>query len=386
MWIPGTENIVKKSNRLITGMSVFVLSLSTVLAGCGYDDTSKDMTKINVDKYVTSIGDYKNLSIEAPAGDTITDSDVSDYIDYVLSGQAETVKSDKSVVESGDIVNIDYEGIKDGVAFEGGTAQGYDLTIGSGTFIPGFEDGLIGHKVGEEVALDITFPENYGAAELAGAAVVFNVKINYISESRTPELTDEIVQGYGLENVTNIEEYRNYVNENLQMAADNNQLAGKRDAIQNALIEQCTFGDVTGLGLYQFYMDQIKAQTQQLANNYGVTLEEVVSVTYGVSMEEYEANVADQAAQLTKGALACAKVAKEEKISLSDEEFEQQIATDASDYGYETADEFKAAINAEDYRNYLLQMKVVDKLLETATITETGSNAASGGGSEEAGQ
>ncbi len=368
--IPGMEIIVKKSKRLITGTAVLVLVASTLLAGCGYDDTSKDITKINVNKYVTSIGDYKNLTIDAPARDTITDAEVSDYIDYVLSGQSETVKSDKTVVEEGDIVNIDYEGIKDGVAFEGGTAQGYDLTIGSGTFIPGFEDGLIGHKVGEEVALDITFPENYGATELAGQAVVFNVKINYISENKVPELTDEIIAGYGLENVTNEEEYRAYVNENLQMAADNNHLASKRDAIQNALIEQCTFADLTGLGLYQFYVDQIKGQTQQMANNYGVSLEEVVSVSYGISMDEYEANVAEQAETLTKGALACAKVAKEEKITLSDEEFEQQIATDAADYGYESIDEFKAAINAEDYRNYLLQMKVVDKLLETATVNE----------------
>ena len=356
--------------RLLALVSV-VSALAMVLAGCGYDDTSKDMTKINLDKYVTSVGDYNNLSIEVTKSAEVSDADVQDYIDYMLSGQTETVKTDKTVVEDGDIVNIDYQGIKDGVAFDGGTDTGYDLTIGSGTFIPGFEEGLIGHKVGEEVALDITFPENYGSAELAGAAVVFNVKINYISESKTPELTEEVIAGYGIENVTNEAEYRAYVYDNLSMANDNNDLAAKRDAIQNALIEKCTFADLTGLGLYQFYVEQIKGQTKQMADSYGVTVEDVVPVMYGVSMEEYEGMVAEQAENLTKGALACAKVAKDLNLKVTDEEFETQITQDAADYGYATTDEFKNLINMEDYRNYLLQMKVVDKLLETATVTET---------------
>ncbi len=352
------------------GLFAFIGVLTAMLAGCGYDNSSKDMTKIDVDKYVTSIGDYSNLSVEVDAKNEVSEEDVQNYIDYVLSGQTETVKSDKTVVEEGDIVNIDYEGIKDGVAFDGGTAQGYDLTIGSGTFIPGFEEGLIGHVVGEEVALDVTFPENYQAEDLAGQPVVFNVKINYISEEQTPELTDEVAASYGIENVTNIEEYRAYVNENLLMAEDNNHLAAKRDAIQNALVDICTFADVKDLGLYQFYLDQIKAQSQQMADSYGVTLEEVVSVMYGISMEEYENTIAEQAELLVKGTLACAKVAKDQKIKLSDEEFEEQLASEATEFGYPSVDEFKAAINEEDYRNYLLQMKVVDKLLETATVTE----------------
>lgn len=352
------------------GLVALIGVMTVMLAGCGYDNNSKDMTKIDVDKYVTSIGDYSNLSVEVDAKNEVSEEDVQNYIDYVLSGQTETVKSDKTIVEEGDIVNIDYEGIKDGVAFDGGTATGYDLTIGSGTFIPGFEEGLIGHEVGEEVALDVTFPENYQAADLAGQPVVFNVKINYISVEQTPELTDELAASYGIENVTNIEEYRAYVNDNLNMAEDNNHMAAKRDAIQNALVDVCTFADVKGLGLYQFYVEQIKSQTKQMADSYGVTLEDVVSVMYGISMEEYEKTVADQAEMLVKGTLACAKVAKDQKIKLSDDEFEQQLASEATDYGYQSVDEFKAAINLEDYRNYLLQMKVVDKLMETATVTE----------------
>ena len=366
----------KMNEQLRKKMPLMIAAaLSAVtLAGCGYDDSSKDLTKINVDKYVTSIGDYNNLAITTSSRNVITESDVQGYIDYVLEGQSELVKSNKTTVETGDVVNIDYQGLKDGVAFDGGTDEGYDLTIGSGTFIEGFEDGLIGHHVGEEVSLDLTFPENYGAAELAGKAVVFKVKINYISEHKKPELNDETVMGYGIENVSNVEEYRNFVNDSLQESADNDYLSMKRDALQQALIDTCTFADVESLGLYDYYVEQIKKQTQTMADNYGVSVDDVISGMYGMDNAQYEESVGEQAKLLVQGALACAKVAKDQKIKLTDEEFNAQLKTDAEAYGYESAEAFKAAIDADDYRNFILQKKVVDKLLETATVTETEEN------------
>ncbi len=366
----------KMNEQLRKKMPLMIAAaLSAVtLAGCGYDDSSKDLTKINVDKYVTSIGDYNNLAITTSSRNVITESDVQGYIDYVLEGQSELVKSNKTTVETGDVVNIDYQGLKDGVAFDGGTDEGYDLTIGSGTFIEGFEDGLIGHQVGEEVSLDLTFPENYGAAELAGKAVVFKVKINYISEHKKPELNDETVMGYGIENVSNVEEYRNFVNDSLQESADNDYLSMKRDALQQALVDTCTFADVENLGLYDYYVEQIKKQTQTMADNYGVSVDDVISGMYGMDNAQYEESVGEQAKLLVQGALACAKVAKDQKIKLTDEEFNAQLKTDAEAYGYESAEAFKAAIDADDYRNFILQKKVVDKLLETATVTETEEN------------
>lgn len=370
------EFVKKMNEQLRKKMPLMIAAaLSAVtIAGCGYDDSSKDLTKINVDKYVTSIGDYNNLAITTSSRNVITESDVQGYIDYVLEGQSELVKSNKTTVETGDVVNIDYQGLKDGVAFDGGTDEGYDLTIGSGTFIEGFEDGLIGHQVGEEVSLDLTFPENYGAAELAGKAVVFKVKINYISEHKKPELNDETVMGYGIENVSNVEEYRNFVNDSLQESADNDYLSMKRDALQQALIDTCTFADVESLGLYDYYVEQIKKQTQTMADNYGVSVDDVISGMYGMDNAQYEESVGEQAKLLVQGALACAKVAKEQKIKLTDEEFNAQLKTDAEAYGYESAEAFKAAIDADDYRNFILQKKVVDKLLETATVTETEEN------------
>lgn len=377
----GMENIMKK--KFIVAVSALAFA-GMILAGCGYDDSSYDITKVNVDKYVTDVGDYANMTISVAPGQQISESDIQGYIDYLLEGQSELKKSDKKVVENGDVVNIDYEGIKDGVAFDGGTDTGYDLNIGSGTFIDGFEDGLIGHKVGEEVALDLTFPEDYQATDLAGQAVVFNVKINYISESVVPELTDDIVKGYEIENVSTIAEYKEFVGKGLQDAADNDYLNQKRDAIQQALIDQSSFNDVTGLGLYNYYVEQIRAQAQGMADNYGVSIDDVITTMYGMTTEEYESSVSDQAQTLVKGALACEKIARKEKIKLSDEEFNAQLATDAADYGYASADDFKAAINADDYRNYLIQMKVVDKLLETATVTDAVDDTATDAASTDA--
>ena len=167
--------------------------------------------EINADEYVT-LGDYKGLEVVSNVV-TITDADVDAYIEYMLSmsGGALEEVTDRDVVENGDVANIDYIGKKDGVAFDGGTAEGYDLGIGTGTFIPGFEEGLVGVKKGETVDLNLTFPENYSAADLAGAEVVFTVTVNGIYKEVTPEFTDEYVAELGIENISTVEEYRAYM-------------------------------------------------------------------------------------------------------------------------------------------------------------------------------
>lgn len=362
-----------------------ITALSVVLVGCGYDDNSTDVTKVDVDKYVTINGDYHNLELSVNLSDPVEDDDVDRYIEYDLGNHAETVKSDKTVVENGDVANIDYEGLKDGVAFDGGTAQGYDLAIGSGTFIPGFEEGLIGHSVGEEVALNVTFPENYQSEELAGQPVVFNVKINYISEKKNPELNDEYVASLGLENVTNVEEYKAYTKDYLIKNIEGIDTSSKRDAAQNALIGLCTFKDVSGLGLHRFYKDQLRAQVQKNAERYNMSVDEAISAMYGTDAEGFEQQITEQATTLTQGALACGKVARLEKISISDEEFNEQVAKDSAEYGYASVDEFKKYINPDDYRNYLLQMKVVDKILETAVVTDSEPSDSTGAGDAAAG-
>ncbi len=349
---------------------IMVVGLTAVLAGCGYDDSSKDLSKINVNKYVTDLGDYHNLNLEVEPCEAVTDEQIQEYIDYIMSSHVTYEPSDKKEVEPGDRVNIDYVGTKDGVAFDGGTAEGYDLLISSGTFIPGFEDGLIGHNVGEEVSLNLTFPEEYGNQDLAGQDVVFDVKINYISDQVIPEFNDEFVKSLSLEGVSNVDEYRAYLRKDLEETAAETYESAKRDAAQDALIALGTYGDYTSLGLYQYYMDEVKSQTETLAQTYGVTIDDVVNAIYGSDYSKFEEQIAADAEQIIKSALVCEKIAREEKIKISDKELEERMAQDAADYGYASVDAFKEQVTEEDYRNYVMQSKVMDLVLSTATITD----------------
>jgi trigger factor len=242
--------------------------------------------------------------------------------------------------------------------------------IGSGTFLPGFEDGLIGHKVGEEVALDLTFPEDYGNKDLAGAAVVFTVKINHINQQVVPNLDDEFVKSLSLEGVSNVDEYRAFLKKDLTDSANETYEAAKRDAAQEKIVSESTFADITGLGIYQFYVDEVKKQTETLAKTYGVTIDDVVNTIYGSDYSKFEEQVAEDAEKIVKAALACEKIARLEKIKITKDELESRMAQDAADYGYASVEDFKAQVPEEDYRNYLMQSDVMDLVIENATVTE----------------
>ncbi len=166
----------------------FVLCIVLVVAcfaGCS-DDKGRLLYNLDLEDYV-ELGEYKGIKVDKNSEEYLTTRDKLIAYDVTTYGFYNHKKSGE--VKKGDVVNIDYVGKKDGVAFSGGTASGYDLEIGSGTFIPGFEEGLAGKKIGSTVDLDLTFPENYGNSDLAGKDVVFTVTINYVksSEPQTPE-------------------------------------------------------------------------------------------------------------------------------------------------------------------------------------------------------
>ena len=232
----GIGSIRMKKKTL--GFLAAVLSMC-MLAGCGAKDTgdgtdaatgagaeSTALKDMDVDKYVT-LGEYKGLEVSV---DTV-EVDEDEWDSLVNNVYYENITAENGgimdrAVETGDTVNIDYEGKKDDVAFDGGTAQGYDLTIGSGSFIAGFEDGLIGVMPGETVDLNLTFPENYGKSDLAGQAVVFTVTVNYIQPAQDGEFSDEVISNFGIDGVTNEEELRqyayDYLNENAQQNYETN--------------------------------------------------------------------------------------------------------------------------------------------------------------------
>lgn len=358
--------------RSFAAMAATLLACVT-MAGCGYDDTSLDLTKIDVDKYVSAVGDYSNLTVETIPMMEVTDDTVQDYIDYVLqmSGLQGSTEVNRPI-QDGDIANIDYKGLKDGVAFDGGTAEGYDLTIGSGTFISGFESGLLGYKAGDEVSLDLVFPEDYGKPDLAGAAVVFEVKINSVSEPAPAELTDDVVVMFGIPNVTNVEQFKDYIRKSLEdnaKATYDNQL---RDNVLSAIYDSSTFTDAeVPQNLKNYYYNQITAEDQNYADQYGVSLEQYVTDIYGMDYAKYQEDMDTQATVMVRDAMICEKIARAEKIKITDRDYEAQVVIDATEYGYESTDAFKAAIDEQDYKNYLKELRVIDMVLEKTTVVDS---------------
>ena len=356
-------------NRLLSTLLVALLAMS--LTGCGYNNKSADVSKIDVDSYIEGLGNYKGLTVETEKKAEVNEDIVQATIDDVLTniGSSETVEVDREI-KNGDTANIDYEGLLDGVAFEGGTAQGYDLTIGSGQFIDGFEEGLIGYKKGDEVALDLTFPENYGSELLAGKAVVFNVKINAVKEPVKPELTDEIVGMMALENVNNVDEFRDYIRKNLELKVEDDYMQKLRNNLLLAIYNETSFTtDEVPDEMFNCYLEQIRSEDQSYASQYGVTLADFVPVAYGIEYEEYLAKTEDQARAMVQNVMICEKIARENNLKISSEEVKDSMDEDVKKYNYESVDALKEVINEDYYKNYLMVDKVTDYILTTCNTT-----------------
>ena len=359
------------------GLLAAILSVC-MLAGCGAKDTgdgtgaatdagteSTALKDMDVDKYVT-LGEYKRLAVSV---DTVeVDEDEWDtLVNNVYYGNitAENGGIMDRAVETGDTVNIDYEGKKDGVAFDGGTAQGYDLTIGSGNFIAGFEDGLIGVMPGETVDLDLTFPENYGNSDLAGQAVVFTVTVNYIQPAQDGEFSDEIISNFGIDGVTNEEELRQYAYDYLNENAQQNYETNVQQAVMDAFMANNTFTSVPE-AMVQKYSDAAESSITSMASAYGVDADTFTQYYYGQDLATFLSTYAEQTA---KQDIALQAVANKENLNISDEELDQMLQDRATAAGYDTIEEYIGETSREDYREYFLYDKVLDYLVENAQIT-----------------
>lgn len=322
--------------------------------------------------YVT-VGDYEGLEVTVDVVN-FTDADVETqfneeveyYVEYADLFTYTPV--DKTTVEDGDIVNIDYVGKKDGVAFDGGTAQGHNLEIGSGSFIDGFEEGLIGHSVGETTTLNLTFPENYHSEELAGAAVTFDVTINSINTREMPEVTDELIAKMDL-GFSTIAEYKEDIKLYLQEDCETTNKSARDVAVWEAVYAVCEVKEppkelVTDLKA------AISQNAEMYASYYGVTLEEFVTTYMGQTMEGYEAECETSATENAKQKLAIAAVAKKAGIEVSDADVKAAAEAEYEDYGYETADAMLANIGEGTLYDYVLTQKVYEYLATCVTIKE----------------
>ena len=316
---------------------------------------------ITVSDYVT-LGDYKGVKVSVDAA-VVTDEYLDSYIDYVLQSNMLTTEVTDRPVQEGDIVNIDYEGKIDGVAFDGGTAEGYDLAIGSGSFIDGFEDGLIGAETGETRDVEVTFPEDYHGTDVAGKDAVFTVTVNSISVETLPELTDEFVQGLGVGAET-VEEYRQYAYDLLMEEQQANHDAEAEMAVLETVMNNAELQDPPE-DMTNRYYSRLIDNMNYYASMYGYDLETFLSLN-GTSEE----TIMESAGNAAKQLITMQSIAEAEGMEVTDEELDEEIEANAVSMGYEDADAYREALDVEGYREYMLTEKVLDFLLENAEVVD----------------
>lgn len=318
------------NRKKLLGAVIPVIAAGIVVACAGKDDGElKYVTDFNAGDYVT-LGEYKGVevAVESPQ---ITDEYLEDAIAYMLSEDAEYVPVTDRGVQSGDKVIIDFEGKQDGVAFAGGTSSGYELLIGSGQFIDGFEDGVIGMKIGETKDLDLKFPDPYNPnPDLSGAPVVFTVTLHEISEPKLPELTDEYVAGLGLTDCATVSEYKEYVRDRLSEQRQADYKTEKENAAVEAVEKASSFKEPPE-GLVNRIYGILTSNAAAYARMYQAEVGDYVAGIYGGTPEEYQDTLLTQAGILSRRYIMLAAIADEEKITVADEEVKENIVSEKTD-------------------------------------------------------
>lgn len=308
------------------------------------------------------LGQYKGIKVTVTEP-SVTDEEVEAQIQQMLNSKAEYKEVDREA-KLNDQVNIDYKGLLDGEAFEGGTAEGANLVLGSGNFIDGFEDGLVGAKKGDKKSLNLTFPDPYSNnPDLAGKAVVFEVTVNAVKERVIPELTDELIAEVSPDDGT-VEKYRASMREALleqkQLMIDN-----QRDTdILNVLVDGSEIVCSTER-VDKAYETQLETYTN-MASMYGLDLATYAGLM-GMDEEGFKAEVRKSAKLMAQQELALKEVARLENIAVDDEDRK----TLAGEYGFDSVEELleQDNITEEMVDDTALIVKTMDYLVEQADIT-----------------
>ena len=334
-----------------------------VLASCGSSMSYEDY---DLSEYL-KVGEYKGLTV-APYSISVTDDEVQEQIQSNLKAAAKDTKLDKNTaIADGDTVNIDYTGKVDGKKFDGGTAEKQDLTIGSGSFIDGFESGLIGHKKGETVTLNLTFPEDYSEESLKGKNVTFTVKINSATRSVVPELNEEFVKENS--EYKTVKEYTGAVEKQLYNEKETEAVNNQKTTLWSAALDNTKVKKYPEKEL-NHYMEFNSEQLDQTAKQYGVSREDMLK-QYGLDDEkDFEATNEDSSKLRVKQEMLIQYIADKEKLSYTEEEKEKLIENFEAQ-GYDAdAIEQQTGRTVNDYAHIeLLYEKVLDFLLDNAKIT-----------------
>ena len=320
----------------------------------------------NIEDYIT-LGEYKNLQVTEPPKESVTEEEVDNSIHYSLMTAYDQVEvTEDRAVQKDDTVNIDYTGYMDGEEFEGGSAEDSDLRIGSGSFIEGFEDGLIGHKKGEEVTLDLVFPTDYKAEEMQGKAVQFKVKINSISQA--PELTDEWA-GANTDYKT-AEEFRTAQKEMMQKNIDLEYEGQVKSDLFGMVVESTEFKEYPDALLEQSKKDVRERLDQMYQAQFQMTLDDYIK-QQGISDEEVDKVLTESAQTYLQQNLVVQAIFNVEGIEISEEDYKAEEAKFAELNGFPDAETMKMYYgDLNVLKDSVLWNKACDVIVATATVTE----------------
>lgn len=309
---------------------------------------------------VNQLGNYKGIEVKISSRQ-VSDQDVEQEIQRLLSQKSQLVEKEGPVA-NGDVTTIDFKGLKDGVAFEGGTAEGYQLEIGSGAFIPGFEEQMIGMEKGETRDLNLTFPENYGAADLAGADVVFQVTVHHIASKVESQLDEEFVKSFQIPDVETIEDFKNKVKESLENQNVQALNAEKENKVLGVLIENSDV-EVEDADIQRALDQHVQYVSNELAGQ-GMTLDQYLSMM-GMDQDALHAQLMPAAKQQAIFEAIIDEIIKVESLTTSDEDVDRQVDLMAQQYQMDKKDILEK-IDLEGLRRDLNRIQASQLILNTA--------------------
>ena len=304
------------------------------------------------------ISNYKGLNVGKKEFISVSEEEINSELNNLLNSKISyKAKEGKSAL--GDTVNIDYKGLLDDVPFEGGTAEKYDLALGSGSFIPGFEEQLVGYQAGDDVDVNVTFPEKYHAENLAGKAVVFKCHIHEVKEKVTPEFNDEFAKGFGLDSAAQLKEEltrqmnakkkndlnNEYLGRLIKTIVDSSEIEVSEEVMKKRVDE-----------IYSYYENQV---SQYCLNMYSYLAMQQMSV------EDFRNQLAEQALASAQGDVLFDEIAKVEGLSVSEDELNQELKM-YQDYYQVPDEEFKKFVDEkkEDVKSDILRRKAALFLIE----------------------
>lgn len=313
---------------------------------------------------VIKLGNYKGIEAEVTK-QPVADTEVDNEIQRLVAQSTSLIEKDGDVT-NGDVTTIDFEGFKDEVAFDGGKAEGFQLEIGSGQFIPGFEEQMIGMKKGETRELNLTFPENYGAADLAGADVVFKVTVHKIEEKKEAELNDAFVASLNAPGIETIDQLRDNIKASLEAQHEQAFMAAKENAALGKLIDDCEV-EVEESDIEKALQQQLQHISMELASQ-GMQLEQYLQMM-GMNQEILLQQLAPSAKQQATFEAIIDEIVAIENLETSDEEANQQVEAIAA-HNQVSKEDVLNQIDIESLKSDLNRIKASRLIMDNTVFIE----------------